>query len=216
MTARHITYVPLDAVKPHPRNPKTHDEDAIIESIGRHGFTSPLIVCERTALLAAGHGRYLALVVMYAAGAPVPSGIEVDDDGQWLVPLIRGWSSKNDVELLAYIVKDNQLGALGAWDDRLLSSIVEEINADDGDLFDSLRLGADEVERLLKYSTDASDVGGPALMYEKDEPLTSAEKDADDGELPDDMGMTDVPDGPEHERVRCPECGTHFRPGDRF
>ncbi len=225
-TPRYITYVPLDAIRPHPQNPRTHDQPAIIDSIRRHGFTNAVQVCERTQLLVAGHGRWEALVVMFAAGEPMPEGIVVDDDGQWLLPVQRGWSSGSDAELAAYVIKDNELAMLGGYDDRKLSGMVEEILAESPEEFDALPFGDEEMERLLKFSRDGSDVeGGPALMIERtsdDEKKPAEAKpaaaaaDEDDDDLGTDMGMTDVPDGPQHERVRCPECGTHFRPGDRF
>lgn len=198
----YITYVRLDAIKPHPGNAKLHDIDALIELFQRVGFIGALPVDDRTERLLGGHGRWHALVRMYAGGMSAPRGIEIDDDGQWLVPLERGWASRDDTQADAANVALNRAQELGGWDNRLYAEMLERIQADDATLFEALKYSDDEMDALLKAFQD---VDGPAAMVEH----------TDDGELDDDMGMTDVPDGPEHEKVKCPSCGNRFRPGDK-
>lgn len=205
-TARRITYVPLEAIRPAVRNAKQHDVATLCESIARFGFTNALIVDDRTERLVGGHGRWEALVVLRAGGSPTPDGILVDEDGGWLVPVQRGWASKDDAEAEAYVLLDNRLVELGGgYDDRLLSAMLEDLNANTPDLFELLHYSEEDMEALLRYSRDASDEGpgSPALLADEDD------------ELGTDHGMTDVPDAPTREKVRCPECGWHFVPGDR-
>jgi ParB-like chromosome segregation protein Spo0J len=69
-----IKMVSLDDIRPHPENPKTHSIPLIQDSLRRFGFTAPLLVCERTGYLAAGHGRRAALLAERGEGHPPPSG----------------------------------------------------------------------------------------------------------------------------------------------
>ena len=112
---RRIEYVSLDELKPASVNPKSHDLDEIATSIGRFGYVLPGAVDERTGLLVAGHGRHEALAQMRDRGDRVPEGVTTDDAGRWLVPLYRGWSSRDDDEAAAYLVADNELTMRGGW-----------------------------------------------------------------------------------------------------
>lgn len=123
-----IRMISIDEVRPHPDNPKGHDIDLIRESLRRFGFTSPLLVCERTGFLAAGHGRRSALLAERGEGRPPPQGIRKGGGNDWLVPVVTGWSSVDDAELLAYLVADNQTTIAGEWDNAALASILERVN----------------------------------------------------------------------------------------
>lgn len=219
-TARHITYVPLDAVKPAVRNPKKHDIEAISHAIETVGFTDPAVIDERTQRLIDGHGRWEALVVLRAGGCDTPDGILVDDDGGWLIPLVRGWASKNDAEAEAAVILANRVQELGGgYQDRMLSAMLEDVHAADAYLFEVLRYSEDDMESLLKYSTDGSDLdGGATVMSVSD--LANGDVDLkgdrkDDGELPNDAGVTELPAASNTGKTRCPSCGHHFTPGDR-
>jgi hypothetical protein len=83
----------------HPRNPKAHAIDQLIQSLERFGMAAPVLLCERTGLIAAGHGRTEAIASIAAGGGLPPAGIVVDGD-QWEVPVVRGWSSKDDVDAM--------------------------------------------------------------------------------------------------------------------
>ncbi|MEU8356488.1 hypothetical protein AB0C27_10810 [Nonomuraea sp. NPDC048882] len=38
-----------------------------------------------------------------------PEGVKIGDDGVWLVPILRGWTSRSDAEAEAYLVAANRL-----------------------------------------------------------------------------------------------------------
>lgn len=118
---RWITYEDLETLKPNGRNPKAHV--SLAESYKRYGFVEPIVVDERTGMLAAGHGRREELINQKAAGQNPPDGIVVKD-GKWLVPVGRGWSSKTDQEAEEYLVASNALGPAGGWND-LLDGIIK-------------------------------------------------------------------------------------------
>src|SRR5688572_9588756 len=104
MGTRHITYARLSELVPAARNPKDHDLPSLMASLGRFGWTNPAVLDERTGRLVAGHGRWEACVALRAGGDPPPGGVYLDEDGEWLVPLLRGWQSRDDAEAEAYIV----------------------------------------------------------------------------------------------------------------
>jgi hypothetical protein len=123
---RWIEYIPLADVKGNPKNAKEHDVDEIRASIKRFDFTSGVMLDERTGMLVAGHGRVEVLRTMERGNEEVPPGILVDPRG-WLLPVQRGWSSKDDDEALAYTVADNRISEIGGWDEAKLAAIVGEL-----------------------------------------------------------------------------------------
>lgn len=102
----------------HPENPKDHDIPGIISSFERFGVATAITVCERTGYIAAGHGRLEALQLMKTQGDLAPENVDVKVD-VWAAPVQRGWSSKDDEELLAYVIADNRHTELGGWLDNL-------------------------------------------------------------------------------------------------
>lgn len=114
-----VKYVALDDLRPHPANPKTHDVPLIRSSMRRFGFTMPILVDERTGFIAAGHGRRAALLAERGEGGQVPKGIGADGRA-WQVPVVTGWSSVDDAELLAYVVADNEATRRGGYNEPAL------------------------------------------------------------------------------------------------
>ena len=141
MASRSIKYLRLDDLVPAPRNPRRHDLENLRASVSRFGFVSPAILDERTGRLVAGHGRAETLVEARNAGIEAPEGIRVDKTGAWSMPVVHGWSSKDDAEAEAYLISDNQ-GA--GWDDAALAEMLSELDDLAGTGFDDA-----EVERLL-------------------------------------------------------------------
>jgi DNA modification methylase len=160
-----IEYVPVAELVGAVRNPKKHAQADIQASMGRFGYVEPIVLDERTGRLVAGHGRTEALMQLQKSGAAPPAGIQVDPDGKWRVPVMRGWASKNDREAEAYLVASNRLTELGAWDDSALAVILEDLKANDallGTGFDD-----DFITKLLDEQalpggqTDPDDVPSP-------------------------------------------------------
>jgi hypothetical protein len=117
---RRLEYVPLAELAPALVNPKAHDDDLIGGSVGRFGFVEPFVEDERTQRLVAGHGRRDELHRRYEAGETPPDGIVVQD-GVWLVPVVRGWSSASDDEAHAAGIALNRVGERGGWQPELAS-----------------------------------------------------------------------------------------------
>jgi len=129
---RYVDYIPLDDVKPAPRNAKGHDEDGINRSIDHFGFAELPLLDERTGRLVAGHGRHEQLLAMRDEGRDPPDGVRVDDKTDtWLMPVIRGWASRSDADAEAYVVASNHLTTKGGWEDQGLADILQDLQADD-------------------------------------------------------------------------------------
>lgn len=199
---RQLSYVPLHKVRPAIRNPKTHDHGAIIASIRAYGFTAPLLTDERTGRLVAGHGRLAALVEMNAQGLAIPTGLILGEDGDWYVPMIRGWSSKDDTEAEAYIVADNRLVEAGDWHQQTLAAMMEDITAADPGLLDTMAWTADDVDDLLRRTDTLPTVGDPLDGAQTiDVPAAIGEEDPDRPLGDDDEGTSYTED-----RTTCPAC----------
>lgn len=127
MPDRYVEYMPIDEVETAPRNPKGHDTNGISRSIGHFGFAELPLIDERTGRLVAGHGRHQQLLASSLDGKDAPDGVQVDSDGRWLMPVVRGWSSRSDDDAEAYLIASNQLTTKGGWDDRLLAEVLHDL-----------------------------------------------------------------------------------------
>lgn len=144
---RWTAYMDVAELPQAPRNPKGHDLDGIRRAIERFGMADAVILDERTGRLIGGHGRREVLVTMLDSGQEPPDGVVSTEDGQWLVPVQRGWSSRSDREAEALLVALNRFTERGGWDTAGLADILEDLAAggddllsdagfDDGDLAD--------------------------------------------------------------------------------
>jgi 1-aminocyclopropane-1-carboxylate deaminase/D-cysteine desulfhydrase-like pyridoxal-dependent ACC family enzyme len=143
-----IEYLPLTSLLRAPRNPKGHDLGAIHTSIETFGFVSPVILNEGTGRIVAGHGRLDTLEQDKLAGRPRPERILQGDGGDWLVPVIRGVSFKDDAAAEAYLVADNRLTILGGWQDSELAAVMRDLAA--ADRLAGTGYDRDDVDELLK------------------------------------------------------------------
>lgn len=133
MADRFIELVRLDSLKAAPRNPKSHSDEGIDASLNRFGYVEAILLDERTDRLVAGHGRLKALRFKRDAQETPPDGVHVAEDGEWLIPVQRGWSSHNDAEAEAYLLASNELTVAGGWgDQRALAEMLEDLNAGPG------------------------------------------------------------------------------------
>lgn len=188
MSARTVNYVRLSEVQLAPRNPKLHSP-GIGTSIAHHGLGELPLRDGRTGRLVAGHGRYEHLVALQAAGQAAPDGVDVAPDGEWLMPVVDGWSSRSDADAEAYLVGSNQLTIAEGWDLRGLSEIISDLR--DAELLNLTGFDDAEVAAIL------------ADVKESAPPSPPEEFPAYDEDLP-----------TEH---RCPACGYEWsgstRPG---
>lgn len=152
--ARQLVYMPLSSIQGATKNPKQHAAEAISTSIGRFGYIEPVVLDERTGRLVAGHGRIESLRAKKLTGEPPPEGVK-DENGEWLVPVLRGWKSRSDTEAQAYLLASNQLTFAGGWDEGQLSAMLAELDASKA--LDGVGFSDEELQRLLGHPED-----GPA------------------------------------------------------
>jgi len=155
MRQREIEYVPIDQLMGALSNPKRHRVDLVRRSISRFGYVAPAIIDERTNRLVVGHGRTEALIALRDQGDTPPEGVRLADDGTWLVPVLRGWSSRSDEEAAAYLVTDNRHTELGGWNHEDLAKLLDDIG--DPDLVELTGWNLDELTELLDDTEEMSD-----------------------------------------------------------
>lgn len=140
-----LDYLPLGELEKWPRNPKKHDIEGLKAAIRRWGFTLPIMLDETTHRMVAGHGRQESLSQMKAAGEQPPQKIRMRDDGEWLVPVIRGNDFGSEEEAEKYLIADNRFVEIGGWDPVMLSDMLAGF---DGDELASVGFDESEVARL--------------------------------------------------------------------
>ena len=110
ITARTVELWPIDRLKPHPDNPRSHPEAQIAQlakSIETFGFTHPVIADENDYILA-GHGKVLGARSARLTEVPV---IVIPD--------------LTETEKLLYMVADNQLAFNSDWNEKLQGLIAD-------------------------------------------------------------------------------------------
>lgn len=155
-------------LQPWSRNPKKHDRKSIQNSIKRFGFTSPVLLDEDTGRIIAGHGRVEALIALKESGVERPKNVEVDESGEWLVPVVRGLSFTSEAEAEAYLVADNRLTEIGGWDEEMLLEMLNDVQTQVGE---GALLGTGftdrEIENLVR-KTDVERDQGPTPVEKAD------------------------------------------------
>lgn len=148
-----LEYVPIAQLKPARKNPKSHDLGEIHRSFERHGYVEPITVDDRTGRLVAGHGRVETLKQIKAKGGTPPDGIRLDKSGEWLVPVVKGWSSGSDDQADAYLLASNRLTVLGGWNDHDLAALLKEL-ALSGNL-EGTGFDGDDLDEMVKAEAPA-------------------------------------------------------------
>jgi hypothetical protein len=162
------------------RNYRLGDVPAIIASITRFGFNGALRVWRKKHVMAGNHAL-VALQTMKANGAAAPVGIEVREDGEWLVPCIEV-SHLNKREAEAFAAADNRTQELGKNDPEALSSLLKDL-AKDAPLMEATGYTMADLDKLL------AQVEAPPF-----EPV----------------GAETQPELGQPRQCTCPECGHVF------
>lgn len=102
--------VPIDSISPHPRNPRIGDVSLIQQSISENGFYGAVIVQRKSRHIIAGNHRWKAAKHLGIKQIPA---ILVDID---------------DAKALEILLADNHTSDAGKYDDRILASLLSEIN----------------------------------------------------------------------------------------
>lgn len=147
MAERKLTYMAVDELVAAEHNPKGHDDATLDASVTRFGYVEPVVLDERTGRLVAGHGRVDSVKRARQAGGEPPEGITVVK-GEWRIPVLRGWASRDDAEAQAYLLASNRITELGGWNERDLAVALESL---EGQL-DGVGWDLDGIDALLVRS----------------------------------------------------------------
>src|ERR1700761_5960835 len=108
----HIEWLSTHALKPNPRNARTHPKKQIkrlAENIRKFGFTNPLVVDDQ-GVIWGGHGRFEA----------------AHSIGLTEVPVIR-LGHLSPPQLRAFMISDNSIAERSGWDRELLARELGEL-----------------------------------------------------------------------------------------
>jgi DNA modification methylase len=117
-TSLAVESLPIGALKPEPRNPRSHSArqvKQVARSIGTFGFNVPVLIDSDSKILA-GHCRVLA-------------GEKL---GLREVPVIR-LEHLSEAQARAFAIADNRLSEIANWDDRLLGEVFADLASVDLD-----------------------------------------------------------------------------------
>ncbi len=110
--ARIVVDTPIDAIFPHPHNPRVHGRKqirGIAQSYASFGVNNPILT-DKNGRILAGHGRWEAAKL----------------DGRTHVPVIR-LDHLNEAQALAYMLADNKLSEQSTWNDGELALRFKEL-----------------------------------------------------------------------------------------
>jgi len=107
-----IRYLPISSLKPDPKNPRKHNDRQIrllAKSIKGVGFNVPVLIDAHLNIMA-GHGRILAAQIL----------------GLQEVPTIA-LEHLTEAQARAFMIADNRLCEIAAWDDQLLGEQLKTL-----------------------------------------------------------------------------------------
>ena len=138
-----VESISIEAVRPNPRNPRTHSKKQIkliAASIKKFGFLNPVIVDDANMVLA-GHGRLEAAKL----------------EGLTHAPVVR-FGHLTAAQKRAYVIADNKLAEQAGWDREILAiELGELIDLMPAEGFDVSLTGfeAPEIDLLTASSANA-------------------------------------------------------------
>jgi len=158
--------LPLSEIVRLPRNAKEHNLGEIVASICRFGYVESMVVNIQTGHLVHGHGRdegldyikeHPRIILEYLPKYKkpdrfVPKGIEVGEDGDWLVPTFFADIAEGEEEALAIAL--NRTTESGGWNEQILAQVLSELAQRGGE--PALRgtgFDLDDIDLLLKGLT---------------------------------------------------------------
>ncbi|MAO22301.1 MAG: DNA methylase N-4 [Phycisphaerae bacterium] len=187
-TELRIEQIQIDAIIPHPGNPRLHTKKQIrhiSRSIEAFGFRIPVVV-DRDSRLICGHARVEACRLLSMTRVPAVRVTDLDD-----------------VQVRALMIADNRLTEISTWDDKLLGehlSVLSDLELD----FDLECIGFDYGEIEQRILTVEEAVGGG---HEEDDHRSDELPDPDEIipiTRPGDVWI--MGEGDRAHRVLCGDC----------
>lgn len=200
-------YLPVGALRPHPRNPRAHGPEVLnlARTIIRTTWGAPIVAQRATLRIIGGHGRL-------EAAREILAGIEVDGmlrggadhrfdrdaPGPGMVPVRL--VDVSDAEAEAMTLADNSRRLQGRDDPALVVEMATRSFERNAPLMLDMGLGADDLDRLVRE-------GGDAVM--RDAATAQASGGGEPGEYRGDPNGREFDESVEGEvpSLTCPHCG---------
>jgi ParB/RepB/Spo0J family partition protein len=112
-----LQWIAIDAIKPNPRNARTHSKKQIrqiADSISAFGFLVPILIDE-SGVIVCGHGRHAAAMLL----------------GLKEVPVIRA-EGLSQAKRRALAIADNKIGENAGWSREILATELPELRRHSG------------------------------------------------------------------------------------
>jgi len=123
-----VEYVDVASLESWDRNPRTHADQAIRESVVAFGFRDPIAANRKTGEIEEGHGRVSCLLALKAEGAAPPPFVVVQR-GAWLVPVI--WFTDDRLTQERYALAHNRTQDMGGYDSAKLDALLADLGSQD-------------------------------------------------------------------------------------
>ena len=177
--------VPVESVRPHPKNPRQGDVGAIYQSIEQTGFYGFLVVQKSTGHILAGSHRWDAARQAGMEEVPVVF-VDVDDE-----------------RALRILLADNRTNDLAAYDDNALLAILEDIHAAHGSLIGTGFSDEDleELNRALNDPMFSPNVSPDLELEQTTQDEVAREKERLETQFEGSRTL---------KATMCPACGTEF------
>jgi DNA modification methylase len=171
-----IALVAMDDLAHYERNARTHPQSQINEiklSIRKFGFTNPILAdLDDGGVIAAGHGRHMAVEQMLEAGETIklPNGQALPAG---YVPVIdcSGW---DEVQRRAYTLADNKIAENSGWDDELLKIEIGELLELGADAAPVIGFSESDMRAFARAATGDEDGSEEATPEPPDNPVSKA------------------------------------------
>ena len=141
-------WVPVETLIPWARNPKPHSAENVAEiarSIVRFGYADPVVAWRSNRWIAAGHGRFAGVSLLYREDAG--RVIATDQVGKGTI-LVRWMEFTNEAEFQAYAIVNNRLTEANPMDEAQVADILREM-AEAGTPVEDLGYSAEDLQVLL-------------------------------------------------------------------
>lgn len=143
--------VPVDALTPHPQNPRKGDTVVIAESIVHNGFYGAVVAQKSSGFIIAGNHRLQAAI----------------DTGATEVPVI--WVDADDEQALRILLADNRTNDLAGYDDNVLAQVLKSLESIEGTGYD--QAAVDEIIASVDGVAEDASGDGPEVRLDRAEEL---------------------------------------------
>ena len=164
-------------------NPKIHDIEQLCNSLRRYGIQELPKVDKNLGAIVAGNGRIRALAKLKKMEEAPPRGVEVSENGEWLIPILFGVDLEDEKEAQSYLLDSNSLSLAGFTPEEIAK------------LFDDSYVGLLQDLENLPVSVSSEDLENLLTENGKDDDKLQGVED-DEDEDDEDEDDDDLPESP--------------------